>query len=106
MTYNFRYSKFPPNGVLSILFIAILLVVGILVSIVILFNIINYEILRTSKLNFWKQYQKLVLSSILWLPIIFGIMFSFITSILYRHLIDSKGIHNELSLSIAMEKLK
>lgn len=91
LTYNFRYSKFAPNSILNILFIVILSVVGILISIAVLFYIINYRILRARELTFWKQHQKLVLSSILWLPIMFAIMFSFIASILYRHFIDDKS---------------
>ena len=64
--------------------------VGLVISIIILFYILNYKILVKEGM-FWGEHQKLVFISILCLPIIVPSLFSIIGSISYRHLIDEKS---------------
>lgn len=91
MTYDFRYSKLAPNSILGFLFILMFVLVGLVISIIILFYIINYKILEAKEVTFWKAHQKLVLSSILWFPVMSVSLFSILGSISYRHLIDDKS---------------
>ena len=45
MTYDFRYSKLAPNNILGFLLILMFVLVGLVISIIILFYILNYKIL-------------------------------------------------------------
>ena len=91
MTYDFRYSKMAPNSILGFLFVLMFVLVGFVLSIIILFYILNYRLLVAKEGTFWQKHQKLVFISILCSPIIIPSLFSIIGSISYRHLIDDKS---------------
>ena len=114
MSYDFRYSKLAPNSILGFLSILIFVLVGLVISIIILFYIINYKILEAKEATFWEEHQKLVFSSILWFPVMSVSLFSILGSISYRHLIDDKSgvldISNnyitDISKLLKLKKLK
>lgn len=94
MTYNFRYSRFMPGGILNILFLGLFLIGSILVSTYILFFLGFGGILGSKGSVFWDNNPKFAIALIFLLPVIFIIIFIIIASTLYRHFIDSKGILN------------
>ncbi|QQB73151.1 hypothetical protein I6H56_07435 [Fusobacterium canifelinum] len=94
LTYNFRYSRFIPGGILNILFLGLLWIISIFISMLVLYHIGIGSIFGSKGAIFWDNNSKLVLILIFLLPVIFIIIFTIIGSILYRHLIDSKGVLN------------
>ena len=91
MTYNFRYSKFLQGGILNIIFLGLLCMASIGISMLILKLI---GISNTKVSIFWDNNPNIALILVLLLPLILLILFIITGSILYRQLIDSKGILN------------
>lgn len=91
MTYNFRYSKFLQGGILNIIFLGLLCMASIGISMLILKLI---GISNTKVSIFWDNNPNIALILVLLLPLILLVLFIITGSILYRQLIDSKGILN------------
>ena len=91
MTYNFRYSKFLQGGILNIIFLGLLCMASIGISMLIL-KLIGISNAKVS--IFWDNNPNIALILVLLLPLILLILFIITGSILYRQLIDSKGILN------------
>lgn len=91
MTYNFRYSKFLQGGILNIIFLGLLCMASIGISMLIL-KLIGISDAKVS--IFWDNNPNIALILVLLLPLILLILFIITGSILYRQLIDSKGILN------------
>ena len=102
MTYNFRYSKFLQGGILNIIFLGLLCMASIGISMLILKLI---GISNTKVSIFWDNNPNIALILVLLLPLILLVLFIITGSILYRQLIDSKGVLNIFMLfSIIKEK--
>ena len=91
MTYNFRYSKFLQGGILNIIFLGLLCMASIGISMLILKLI---GISNTKVSIFWDNNPNIALILVLLLPLILLVLFIITGSILYRQLIDSKGVLN------------
>lgn len=91
MTYNFRYSKFLQGGILNIIFLGLLCMASIGISMLILKLI---GISNTKVSIFWDNNPNIALILVLLLPLILLALFIITGSILYRQLIDSKGVLN------------
>lgn len=89
-TYNFRYNRLMPGGIVNFIFLGLFWIGSIPVSMYILFFLGIGGIFGSKGTVFWDNNSKLAITLIFLLPVILIVIFTIIASILYRHFLDAK----------------